>query len=200
MKHYVLLLFTCFVMGVYAQNIKVRGNAVSASDKQPMIGLTVLVKGSGNGTITDFDGNYELNNVPQNGTLIFSMIGYKSQEIKVQGRQVINVVMQDDVETLDEVVVIGYGAVKKGDLTSSIAAVKGEELASLSSGNAMNALQGKVSGLQISNSGSPGSAPRVIIRGVTTVNGSNPLYVVDGMPVGDNINFLDQMILKVCRS
>lgn len=192
MKRYILLLLSCFVMGVYAQNIKIRGNAIAASDKQPMIGLTVLVKGTTNGTITDFDGNYELNNVPENSTLVFSMIGYKTQEIKLQGQTVVNVVMQDDVETLDEVVVIGYGAVKKSDLTSSIAAVKGEDLATLSTGNAMNALQGKVSGLQISNSGTPGATPRVIIRGVTTVNGSNPLYVVDGMPVGDNINFLDQ--------
>lgn len=120
------------------------------------------------------------------------MIGYKTQEIVVSGRKVINVVMKDDVETLDEVVVIGYGAVKKSDLTSSIAAVKGDELTDLSTGNAMNALQGKVSGIQISNTGSPGATPRVIIRGVSTVNGSNPLYVVDGMPVGDNINMLDQ--------
>ena len=74
MKHYVLLLLSCFVMGTYAQNIKVRGNATAAVDKQPMIGLTVLVKGTTNGTITDFDGNYELNDVPKNGTLVFSMI------------------------------------------------------------------------------------------------------------------------------
>ena len=93
---------------------------------------------------------------------------------------------------MDEVVVIGYGAVKKGDLTSSIAAIKGDELKTLSSGNAMNSLQGKINGVQISSAGGPGTVPRVIIRGVSTVNGSNPLYVVDGMPVGDNINFLDQ--------
>ncbi len=102
MKHYVLLLLSCFVMGTYAQNIKVRGNATAAVDKQPMIGLTVLVKGTTNGTITDFDGNYELNDVPKNGTLVFSMIGYKTQEVKLNGQTVVNVVMQDDVETLAE--------------------------------------------------------------------------------------------------
>ena len=133
MKRYLILLLSFFTLGVYAQQVKLTGNAVAASDKQPMIGLTVA-----------------------------------------------------------EVVVIGYGAVKKSDLTSSIAAIKGDELKTLSSGNAMTSLQGKINGVQIAGGGSPGATPRVIIRGVTTVNGSNPLYVVDGMPVGDNINFLDQ--------
>ena len=175
----------------YAQQITVKGVVTAESDKLPLIGATVQLKGTTTGVITDFDGNYQLA-VPQDGTLVFSMIGYKTQEINVAGKTVINVVMKDDVETLEEVVVIGYGAVKKGDLTSSIAAVKGEDLRSLSTGNAMNSLQGKISGVQISNTGSPGATPRVIIRGVSTINGSNPLYVVDGMPVGDNINFLDQ--------
>lgn len=192
MKRYLLLLLSFFALSLSAQQIMLTGNAVAASDKQPMIGLTVLVKGTTNGTVTDLDGNFTLNNVSKDATLVFSMIGFKTQEIKVNGRTLINVVMHDDTQALDEVVVIGYGAVKKSDLTSSIAAVKGDELKSLSSGNAMNSLQGKINGVQISNSGSPGATPRVIIRGVSTVNGSNPLYVVDGMPVGDNINFLDQ--------
>lgn len=192
MRHYLILLFSLISLLGYSQGIEIKGNAIGATDKQPMIGLTVMVKGTTTGTITDFDGNYILPNVSPDATLVFSMIGYKTQEIPVAGKTVINVVMKDDIETLDEVVVIGYGAVKKSDLTSSIAAVKGEELTDLSTGNAMNALQGKISGIQISNTGSPGSTPRVIIRGVSTLNGSNPLYVVDGMPVGDNINFLDQ--------
>lgn len=192
MKRYLILLLSFFTLGVYAQQVKLTGNAVAASDKQPMIGLTVLVKGTTNGTATDLDGNYMLNNVAKDATIVFSMIGYKTQEIKVNGRTVINVVMSDDTQALDEVVVIGYGAVKKSDLTSSIAAIKGDELKTLSSGNAMTSLQGKINGVQIAGGGSPGATPRVIIRGVTTVNGSNPLYVVDGMPVGDNINFLDQ--------
>ncbi len=192
MRHYLIILFSLVSLLGYSQGLEIKGNVVAEADKQPMIGLTVMVKGTTNGTITDLDGNYTLINVDKNATLVFSMIGYKTQEIAVAGKNVINVMMKDDVETLDEVVVIGYGAVKKSDLTSSIAAVKGEELTDLNTGNAMNALQGKVSGIQISNTGSPGATPRVIIRGVSTVNGSNPLYVVDGMPVGDNINMLDQ--------
>ncbi len=159
MKRYLILLLSFFTLGVYAQQVKLTGNAVAASDKQPMIGLTVLVKGTTNGTVTDLDGNYMLNNVAKDATIVFSMIGYKTQEIKVNGRTVINVVMSDDTQALDEVVVIGYGAVKKSDLTSSIAAIKGDELKTLSSGNAMTSLQGKINGVQIAGGGSPGATP-----------------------------------------
>ena len=192
MKRYLFLLLSFFALSLYAQQGNLTGTAIAASDKEPMIGLTILVKGTTNGTVTDLDGNYTLTNVPKDATIVFSMIGYKTQEVKVNGKNVINVVMEDDTQALDEVVVIGYGAVKKSDLTSSISAIKGDELKKLTGGNAMNALQGKINGVQITGGGGPGTSPRVIIRGVSTVNGSDPLYVVDGMPVGTNINFLDQ--------
>ena len=192
MKRYLFLLLSFFALSLYAQQGSLTGTAIAASDKEPMIGLTVLVKGTTNGTVTDLDGNYTLTNVPKDAIIVFSMIGYKTQEVKVNGKNVINVVMEDDTQALDEVVVIGYGAVKKSDLTSSISAIKGDELKKLTGGNAMNALQGKINGVQITGGGGPGTSPRVIIRGVSTVNGSDPLYVVDGMPVGTNINFLDQ--------
>lgn len=191
MKRYLFLLLSFFTLSLYAQQVKLTGNVTSASDKEPMIGVTIMVKGTPTGTVTDFDGNYSLE-VPSNSTIIFSMIGYKTQEIKVNNRTHINVALAEDVEALDEVVVIGYGAVKRSDLTSSISTVKGEDLKSMASGNAMTSLQGKVNGVQVTNAGGPGATPRVIIRGVTTVNGSDPLYVVDGMPVGTNINFLNQ--------
>lgn len=191
MKRYLFLLLSFFTLSLYAQQVKLTGNVTSASDKEPMIGVTIMVKGTPTGTVTDFDGNYSLE-VPSNSTIIFSMIGYKTQEIKVNNRTHINVALAEDVEALDEVVVIGYGAVKRSDLTSSISTVKGEDLKSMASGNAMTSLQGKVNGVQVTNAGGPGATPRVIIRGITTVNGSDPLYVVDGMPVGTNINFLNQ--------
>lgn len=191
MKRYLFLLLSFFTLSLYAQQVKLTGNVTSASDKEPMIGVTIMVKGTPTGTVTDFDGNYSLE-VPSNSTIVFSMIGYKTQEIKVNNRTHINVALAEDVEALDEVVVIGYGAVKRSDLTSSISTVKGEDLKSMASGNAMTSLQGKVNGVQVTNAGGPGATPRVIIRGVTTVNGSDPLYVVDGMPVGTNINFLNQ--------
>ena len=122
-----------------AQNVKVTGRVVSSSDNEPLIGVTVKVPGSSSGSITDLDGNYTIN-VDKNATIEFTMVGFKSQQQQVQGRTVINVALQDMASDLEEVVVIGYGAVKKGDLTSSISAVKGEQLEKLSTGNVMNAL------------------------------------------------------------
>lgn len=175
----------------YAQQITIKGIVTSATDKEPLIGATVQVKGTGSGTITGINGDYILSNVEKNAVLVFSSIGFESQEIAVGSQTTINVVLKEATELLDEVVVIGYGAVKKSDLTSSIATVKGEEITETVTGNAMDALQGKVNGVQVTSGGGPGATPKVLIRGVTTANGTNPLYVVDGMPVGDNINFLN---------
>ncbi|MDO5637288.1 MAG: TonB-dependent receptor [Myroides sp.] len=192
MKQYFWTLILMLSWSVSAQQLTVSGSVTSSSDNQPLIGVGIQIEGTTMGTSTDMDGNYSLNNVPANSTLVFSMIGAKTQHVNVNGRSVINVILQDDTEMLDEVVVVGYGVVKKSDLTSSISTVKGDDLKTISTGNAMNALQGKVNGVQITNAGGPGATPRVIIRGVSTVNGSDPLYVVDGMPIGTNINFLNQ--------
>ena len=179
-----------FALTASAQSIKVTGNIVDANN-EPVIGAYVKVKGSTKGAVTDLDGNYTID-ADKNATLVVTSVGMAEQEIKVGNRTSINVVLKEDVNDLNEIVVIGYGQVKKGDLTSSISAVKGDKLEKLSTGNVMNALQGQVTGVQISGAGGPGSSPRVIIRGVSTVNGSDPLYVVDGMPVGTSINFLNQ--------
>ncbi|MDO4164710.1 MAG: TonB-dependent receptor [Bacteroides sp.] len=175
----------------YAQQLTVKGIVTSGTDNEPLIGATIQVKGLGTGTISGIDGDYSLMNVPANGVLIFSSIGYESQEIKVNNRTTINVVLAESSELLEEVVVIGYGAVKKSDLTSSISTVKGDQITETTTGNAMDALQGKINGVQVISGGGPGTAPKVMIRGITTVNGSDPLYVVDGMPVGTSINFLN---------
>ena len=172
----------------FAQQITVKGIVTSAADQLGLIGATVQIKGTTTGTITGLDGD---NNVPSDAVLVFSSIGYETQEIPVNGKTTINLVMKEATELLDEVVVIGYGAVKKSDLTSSISTVKGEEITETVTGNAMDALQGKVNGVQVASGGGPGTTPKVLIRGVTTVNGSDPLYVVDGMPISGNINFLN---------
>lgn len=187
----VLWCFALFSICAYAQNITVKGVVTSGSDGEPLIGATIQVKGSSTGTITGLDGDYQLTNVPSDAVLVFSSIGFTSQEIDVKGKTVINVVLKESSELLDEVVVIGYGAVKKSDLTSSIATVKGDEITETVTGNAMDALQGKINGVQVASGGGPGTTPKVLIRGVTTVNGSDPLYVVDGMPISGNINFLN---------
>jgi TonB-linked SusC/RagA family outer membrane protein len=192
MKKYLFILFSVLSLGVFAQQRTVSGSVTSGVDNEPLIGVSILIKGTSQGVTTDMTGNFLLPNVPDDGVIAFSMIGFKTQEIPVNGRTVINVTLEEDAQLMDEIVVVGYGAVKRSDLTSSISTIKGDELRSMSSGNAMYSLQGKVNGVQITNSGGPGDTPRVIIRGVTTINGSDPLYVVDGMPVGSNINFLNQ--------
>lgn len=175
----------------YAQQVTVKGTVTSATDGDMLIGTSVQVKGTSNGTITGIDGDYSIANVGRDAVLVFSYIGFETQEVRVDGQTTINVLLQEATDMLDEVVVIGYGVVRKSDLTSSISTVKGEQITEVTTGNAMDALQGKVNGVQVMGGGGPGTSPRVLIRGVTTVNGSNPLYVVDGMPVGDNINFLN---------
>lgn len=189
-KYIIAAMATSFALNMNAQSVKVTGNVVD-SNNEPVIGAYIKVKGSNKGAVTDLDGHYTID-ADKNATLVISYVGMAKQEEKVGSRSQINFVLKDDANDLNEVVVIGYGQVKKGDLTSSISAIKGDKLEKLSTGNVMNALQGQVNGVQISGAGDPGASPRVIIRGVTTVNGSDPLYVVDGMPVGTNINFLNQ--------
>ncbi len=176
-------------MAVLQQAGTVTG-VVKDATGEPIIGASVMIKGAGRqGTITDLDGKFSLK-AAQGSVLSVSYVGFTPQQVTVTGTEPLNIVLKENTANLDELVVIGYGAVKKSDLTSSIAAVKGEDL-KLETGNAMNALQGKVNGVQIASAGSPGATPRVVIRGVSSINGSDPLYVVDGMPVGNNINFLN---------
>ena len=190
-KKYILASLAATVaLTANAQNIKVKGTVVD-SNNEPIIGAYVKIKGSTKGVVTDIDGNYTID-ADKNATLVVSYVGMANQDVNVGNRNLINIVLKENANDLNEVVVIGYGQVKKSDLTSSISAIKGDKLEKLSTGNVMNALQGQVNGVQVSGAGGPGSSPRVIIRGVTTVNGSDPLYVVDGMPVGNNINFLNQ--------
>ena len=153
----------------------------------------MLVKGTSQGTATDIDGRYELRNVAPDATLIFNYVGFLQVEEKVNGRTTINVEMDETAESLDELVVVGYGVAKKSDLTSSISTIKGGEINQMTTGNAMDALQGRVPGVQVASGGAPGSAPRVMIRGVTNTASSDPLYVVDGVPLppGSNINFIN---------
>lgn len=193
MKKYLLLIVILILpIIVMAQNkITISGNITSASDSEPLIGVSILEVGTTNAAISDIDGNYKLS-VNAGSTIKFSMISFTSQEIKVTKEEVRNIAMKEDTELLEEVVVIGYGTVKKSDLTSSITTVKGDDLKSMTTGNALNSLQGKANGVQIVSGGGPGATPQVVIRGITSINGSDPLYVVDGVPMGGNINFLNQ--------
>ena len=183
-----LISLFCGVMAAYAQG-NVSGT-VFDDEGEPLIGVSVFVKGTKNGTVTDFDGNYNLLNVPSNGTLTFSYVGMQPIEIKVDGKSKIDAIMKEDHLGLEEVVVIGYGSAKAKDLTSPITTISGSDIANIPTSNPMSALAGKVPGVNVINSGVPGEGPVVQIRGVGSFEAASPLYVVDGM-FYDNINWLD---------
>ena len=192
MKFKIILIISLFTISFYgfSQEINVKGVVTEMRTSEPAIGVTVLVKGTTTGTVTDIDGNYALNNVPSNATLEFSYIGMVSVEEKVNGRTTINVVLAEDVRALEEVVVIGYGTARKRDLTGSIVSVKASEIADRPSTNPLASLQGKIAGVQVVNTGRAGQDPEIKIRGTNSINGYAPLYVVDGL-FSDNINYLN---------
>ena len=168
---------------VVQQGKKVTGVVVDATG-EPVIGANVVVKGTTTGTIPDFDGNYTIEGVSASDVLVFSYIGYLSQEITVGNQAAINVTLSEDSQALEEVVVVGYGVMRKSDVTGSIGVAKGDDLTKNQNFSALDNLRGKVSGVNIfSNSSQPGAySNRVVIRGMATINASsNPLYVVDGV-------------------
>lgn len=175
---------------MFAQATKTVKGTVIDQDNQPVIGATVKVNGTTISTATDFDGCYELKNVPENAVISYSFIGMKSKDVRLDGRSTVNVTLLEDTQNLEEVVVIGYGAAKAKDLTAPIEVVKGEELIVQPTSSPMAALQGKVPGVNIVNSGTPGAGPKVTIRGNGSFGDTSPLYVVDGM-FYDNIDFLN---------
>lgn len=186
LKRFVALaaLLLCSVSFVLAQGpVKVTGKVVDNMG-EPMIGVSILEKGTTNGVITDIDGNYSLS-VNQSATLVFSYVGYITQELAaVSGT--LNVTLKEDTETLEEVVVVGYGVQKKSDLTGAISSVKTEDIENRTITRAEQALQGKTAGVQlVSTSSQPGAAPSIRIRGYSSNGTSDPLYVVDGLIVSD---------------
>ena len=170
-------------------SLTISGVVTEKKTGEPIIGASILLKGQSSGTITDFNGNYSIPNVPSGATLVFSYIGMKTQEVKVTASSKLDISLEEDNQLIDEVVVIGYGIQRKSDLTGSVGAVKSKDLTKVATPNVANALQGRVSGVYISANGAPGSSPEVRIRGIGTTNNSNPLYVVDGMFM-DDISFL----------
>lgn len=186
---FILLLLIPFIAHAQ-QQITVSGKVTEQDTGEPAIGVSILVKGTTHGTVTDFDGNYTLPDVQRNATLVFSYIGTQTVEIEVNGRSNIDVVLEEDVQALEEVVVIGYGSAKKRDLTGSIASVKASDISDRPSTNILASVQGKVAGVQVVNTGRAGQDPEIRIRGTNSINGYAPLYVVDGL-FSDNINYLN---------
>ncbi|WP_016778700.1 TonB-dependent receptor plug domain-containing protein [Anaerophaga thermohalophila] len=182
-----ILLSTVFLLlfsfGLVGQNIQISGT-VSDNTGQPLPGVNIVVEGTSTGTITDVDGNYSLE-APSDGALEFNFIGFASQTIQIDGRSEINVVLEPTDVSLQEVVVVGYGTQRRENLTGAVTDVRAERMENKPVSSLSSALQGEAAGVSIVNSGGPGQEPVVRIRGVGSVNlSSDPLYVVDGMPVG----------------
>lgn len=174
------LLFTSSLY-VFSQNITVRGHVVDSSGES-LIGVTVQVQGTASGTITDIDGNFSIPNVPPNAVLELSYVGMRTQSVPINGRTSINITLEEDTELLDELVVVGYGTMRKSDITGALAFVSAKELSTKPVMNAFEALQGKVAGLDITSAQRPGELGTIRIRGNRSLNATNePLYVVDGV-------------------
>lgn len=194
MKRNGLLLLLMFVLWgtAYAQTQTITGNVTSSDDGNPLPGVSIVVKGTTTGTVTDIDGNYSLGVSGPDATLVFNFVGMVKKEIAVQGQSRIDVEMDPNVIGVDEVVVIGYGVQKKSVVTASISRVSADDLSAQKPSRIEDVLKGKVSGVQVTqNSGQPGAESKLRIRGIGTINDSEPLYIVDGMAVEGGINYLN---------
>ena len=179
-----LLFLLCLIpLWAFSQNITVKG-VVKDATGESVIGASVVQKGTSNGIITDIDGNFTLN-VPSNSTIVISFVGYKTQEIPVAGKTQINVTMKEDTEMLDEVVVVGYGQMKRSDLTGSVVSVNDQAIKKSVPTSIDQVLQGRAAGVQIqANSGTPGASTSIRIRGINSLNATNqPIFVIDGVVV-----------------
>lgn len=174
-----IVLFWALSTGAAAQNRPLSGTVKDMAGT-PLIGVNVIQKGTTNGTVTDVDGNFSIN-VPANATIVFTYIGFSAQEVVWDGASTMNIVMHEDVELLEEIVVVGYGTQAKKDITGSVAVVDTKQLLASTGSSATQQLQGKTPGVYIGQTGSPGSATMVRIRGVNTINDNGPLYVIDGV-------------------
>ncbi|MDB4179718.1 TonB-dependent receptor [Flavobacteriaceae bacterium] len=195
----ILLLNLCLFIGtmfstIQSQNIS--GN-VKDSNSIPLVGVNVSVENSNNGAVTDFDGNFSLSNVSSDSNLVFSYLGYQTTSVAVGTQTNISVVLQDDLSELDEVVVIGYGSQKLSDISGAVSTVNSSAIEAIKPVRVEDALQGQASGINIISSGSPGSKPTVLIRGITSYAGNSPLVVIDGVSQSiDDLNSLNPSDIK----
>ncbi|MBB4079250.1 TonB-linked SusC/RagA family outer membrane protein [Lewinella aquimaris] len=196
-----MLLAFCCLVGTAGAHGSIRGT-VTSEENEPLIGVSVVQLGTNNGTVTDLDGNYQLNLIEGSKTVQFSYTGFATQEVEVGALTVIDVVLGTNAELLDEIVVIGYGTERKRDVLGSIASVDEEAITQTTPVNAFDAIQGRLSGVQISSNGGPGSGSEIRIRGTSTLGGGvDPLYVVDGQQLEniDNLNPNDIASIEVLK-
>lgn len=184
-----LCLYLMLPLGIFAQSISVTGVVKDASG-ETVIGATVREKGTDNATVTDLDGNYTIRVAPK-AALVFSYVGYKSAEVNVGGRTSVNVTLQEDNHTLNELVVIGYGTMKKSDLTGAVGSLAAKDMENAPVANIGQAMQGKIAGLQVVDAGKPGDNVSIKIRGLGSINNCDPLVVIDGVPTDLGLNAIN---------
>ena len=185
-----LILSLGLSLAALAQGVSIKGVVVDTAG-QPVVGAFVVERGTTNGTMTDVDGAFSFR-ATEGASLEVTCIGYRSQNVTATAVRELRIVLEDDAEMLDETVVVGYGVQKKSVVTASISKVDGDALNTVRASTINDALKGKVSGVQITQaSGQPGSGSQIKIRGVGTINNSDPLYIVDGMPVDGGIDYLN---------
>lgn len=182
-RYLLTLIVAVMTLAATAQTKSVTGT-VNDEAGEPVIGANVAVKGTKMGTVTDFDGNFALSNLADNAVLVISYVGYVTEEVPVAGKSTINVTLKENRELLDEVVVVGYGTVKRKDLTGAVASMKNSDVVVAPTNNVMEALQGKVAGMDITkSSGEIGSDVSIVLRGSRSIYGNNePLFIIDGLP------------------
>lgn len=191
-KHfYLMALALCFSLTVFSQQLATLKGVVKDAESNPMVGVSILVKGTSNGTQTDLNGNYTIQ-AASGSTLVFRFVGFAEKQVIVGDQSVINITLTANSTTLSDVVVIGYGTQKKKDLTSAISIISSKKLEGMPVQNTESLLQGQAAGLTVTaDGGEPGSNGKIRIRGVGTFGDNNPLYVVDGIPVNNGLNFLN---------
>ena len=173
----------CCAFTAKAQNISITGSVTSSEDESGLPGVNVIVQGTSTGTVTDVEGNYTLEVPSEQSVLVFSSVGYIQEEIIVGSRSVLNMVMQVDVTSLEEIVVVGYGTMKKSDVTGSLSSVSSKDFEVQPITRIDQALQGRAAGVSVvQTSGAPGAGYKIRVRGANSISGNNsPLYVVDGL-------------------
>lgn len=193
MKHY-LIWMMCLLcsFSLWSQQTEVSGTIISQEDQMPLPGVTVMVKGTQKGTVTDFDGHYTLSIADPAAVLVISYVGFSSVEVPVNGRNAIDVALKIDAQQLDEVVLTGYTTQRKADITGAVSVVDIDELNKQPQANPMQAMQGRVAGVKITSDGSPsGGNTNILIRGVGTLNNTDPLYIIDGVPTKSGMHELN---------
>ncbi|UZD21731.1 TonB-dependent receptor [Algoriphagus halophytocola] len=195
-----MLLLLIFAGSAFAQSRNVSGT-ITSSTGEAMPGVNVLIKGTTTGTASDIDGNFSLTVPSDESILVFSFIGYTSKEVRVGNSSQLSVVLEEDLSSLSEVVVVGYGTQERAKVTGAISSVGSEEIRALPVPSLASALQGRAAGVAVTNTGSPGTNPLVRIRGIGTVGNNDPLYVIDGMPAGglNQINPADIESIEVLK-